>query len=79
MFLKFAEYNPLSLSREGRLEHIIDELKADVVALSGTGLRQDRRRGTYSTWKEGDYQLVSWGHDSKQPFSYKSAGVIPAT
>ena len=73
MLLKVGTYNPLSLSRQYRLEQIIDELDCDILALSGTGTKQ--YVGEYSNWEISGNIITSFGWDSKQEFSNKSAGV----
>jgi hypothetical protein len=76
--LRSAVYNPLSLTRVGRLEHIIRELDVDLLFLVGTGIRQ-RGSESYSKWKtdvDGNiFQVVSWGWKPAEG-SNKSAGVM---
>ena len=76
MKISVAEYNPLSISRTSRLEHIIHELKADIICISGSGQKQDKRRQSYTNWLEAGYRVISWGWDGNAKYSNKSAGVM---
>ena len=74
MLLKLAEYNPLSATRPYRLDHIVNELAAVILWMSGTGFKQ--AFGNRSNWNlEGGYRIFSWGWDGRQQYSNKSAGV----
>ena len=73
MHIELVTYNPLSLARAYRLEHIVHELSADILFLTGTGLKQ--LEGTYSTWPLNGHRVISWGYDGRQPYSNRSAGV----
>ena len=76
--LRVAVYNPLAMTRPGRLLQVLNELDVDICCIPGTALFHPRTGSdAYITYRLEKYQIISWGWSSAS-MSNKSAGIIIA-
>ena len=73
MLLRVGVYNTLSISREYRVEHIIDELNCDILLLTGTGTRAQNGCSHHIQRLPGTGFIVHFGH-SRGPYTNRHAG-----